>query len=368
MNLMLRRSLTGLVASLVIIGASVPIAPAWADSIRDREWHLGFLKVDDAHRISQGAGIIVAVVDSGVDATHPDLIGSVLPGADVQPGATGDGRVDVDGHGTSMAGLIAGHGHGPGNSEGVLGIAPQAMILPVRDGNHKGTSMAEGITWAVSHGAKVISISQGDFVGGLSDRQAVMDALAHDIVVVAAAGNIPGNSVGFPAAYPGVVAVSGVNQQGGHAEVSLTGSEVVLSAPADKVLEIALGHTYGLGTGTSDATAIVAGVAALVRAKYPNLSATEVVHRMTATATDKGQPGRDPVFGFGIVNPVGALTADVPPLATPSATKAVSPSATATTPTARAGFPSWLVGVGVGLLILVVIGLLVARQPRRPVT
>jgi type VII secretion-associated serine protease mycosin len=353
---------------MAAVAVVLPASPVWADSIRDREWQLGFLRVVEAHGYSQGAGVVVAVVDSGVDATHPDLVGSVLPGADVQRGATGDGRTDIDGHGTSMAGLIAAHGHGPGNAQGVLGIAPQAIVLPVRDGAHAGIDTADAIAWATAHGAKVISISEAGPSADRLTRSAINDALAHDIVVVAGVGNIPGGSVGYPAAYPGVVAVSGVDQHGDHAGISTTGPEVVLSAPADQVMEIELGHGYGLGTGTSDATAIVAGVAALVRAKFPNLSAIEVVHRMTATAIDKGQAGRDPVFGYGIVNPVAALTGDVPPLPTASTTAAASPSPTATTPTARAGLPPWLIGVGVGLVVLVVIALFVARQPKRPVT
>jgi Subtilisin-like serine proteases len=357
----------GLLALLVtLVVVVVPAVPVWADSIRDREWHLGFLRVAEAHRHSRGAGVVVAVIDSGVDATHPDLAGSVLPGMDVQPGESNDGRIDIDGHGTGMAGLIAGHGHGTGNADGVLGIASQARILPVRDGYHQGPYMADAIAWATAHSAKVISISQGGTSGGLLQQQAIDDALAHDIVVVAAAGNIPGTSVEYPAAYPGVVAVSGVDQHGDHAEVSATGPQLVLSAPAVNVMSIGLGHGYGFGNGTSAATAIVAGAAALVRAKYPNLSATEVVHRLTATAVDKGQPGRDPVYGYGIVNLIGALTADVPPLqTTPSTATKETATATATTPTARAVLSPWLIiGTGLGLMVLAVGGLIVAVRRR----
>src|SRR5262249_38709902 len=132
---MMRSLRAGVLAVLtVLVTVVVPVGPVWADGVRDQEWHLGFLRVAEAHRYSQGAGVIVAVVDTGVDATHPDLTGSILPGADVRPGASGNGQTDTDSHGTSMAGLIVAHGHGPGNSAGVLGIAPQAKVLPVRDG------------------------------------------------------------------------------------------------------------------------------------------------------------------------------------------------------------------------------------------
>jgi subtilisin family serine protease len=123
-----------------------------------------------------------------------------------------------------------------------------------------------------------------------------------------------------------------------------------------------LGHGYGFGTGTSDATAIVAGAAALVRAKYPNLSAKEVVHRLTATAIDKGAPGRDNVYGYGIVNLVGALTADVPPLETP----ATSSPPTAAPETDKRTNPWLFIAIGVGLAIVAGLGLLVATRHRTP--
>jgi type VII secretion-associated serine protease mycosin len=336
-----------------------PATPVWADGIRDQQWPLGFLNVSEAHQYSQGAGVVVAVVDSGVDVSHPDLVGNVLAGADVEPGAGGNGQIDTDGHGTGMAGLIAGHGHGSGNSLGVLGIAPRAAILPVKDGAKFGTAIADAVEWATARGARVISISQAGDADDVLLRRAIENALAHDIVVVAGVGNIPGTSVKYPAAYPGVVAVAGVDQRGDHADVSLTGPQVVLSAPAVNVMRPGLAHGYAVGTGTSDATAIVAGAAALVRAKYPNLSATEVVHRLTATAIDKGPPGRDDVYGYGIVNLVGALTAEVPPLQT-------SPPSTSPTAARESGKTSpWLpLGLGVALLIVAVLGFAALARPR----
>lgn len=185
-------------------------------------------------------------------------------------------------------------------------------------------------------------------------------------MVVAAAGNRPDDKkVIYPAAYPGVLAVGGVDRNGRHAEISVTGPEVVLAAPAVDIMTTGTrangGNGYHLGRGTSDATAIVAGAVALVRAKYPHLKAPEVIHRLTATATDKGAPGRDDQYGYGIVNIVKALTADVPPLPEASLVPA-NPNPTfqvpGPAPNAIDGQNGqWPVGViaaiGVGCLLLV---------------
>lgn len=301
--------------------------PAAADSIRDKQWHLRYLNIDTVHAISQGDGVVVAVVDTGVNASHPDLTGNVLPGVDVSGGNAPNGQRDDDGHGTGMASLIAGHGHG--NGDGVLGIAPQAKILPIRDSQGKNTSpdlLATGIEAAVKSGAKVISVSQGG-----SDvphlQQAVESAVAADAVVIAAIGNKPEQLLPQdPAGYDGVIAVGASDQDGNVASVSVTGQQMVLSAPGARIVSCdKVG--YAIADGTSDSTAIVAGAVALVRSKYPNLKAPEVIHRLTATATDKGPPGRDSQYGYGIVNIVNALNANVPPL-TPSA----NPSRPETTP------------------------------------
>jgi type VII secretion-associated serine protease mycosin len=318
-------------------GVLLPSTPAYADNVRDAQWHLGFLNIAEAQRLgNDGAGVTVAVIDSGVDAAHPDLAGNITAGTDfTKPG--GDGRLDIDGHGTAMAGLIAAHGHG--NAVGALGIAPKAQILPVRVldiATAIGKRDVDGITWATQHGAKVMCIALSGLAGSKQMEQAVAQALAADVVVVAGVGNRPtAAQVGYPALYPGVIAAAAVDQQGNHADVSVTGPQVTLAAPGVDIVSTRPNNKYSQGVGTSDGTAIIAGVAALVRAKYPQLSATEVVHRLTATATDKGPPGRDEQYGYGIVNPVAALTADVPPL-TPSAAPTRTDLAPVATPPAAA--------------------------------
>jgi type VII secretion-associated serine protease mycosin len=345
-----------------VLAALAPnYAPAYAAT---KQWHLDFLRIAQAQTISQGDGVVVGLVDSGVDATHPDLLGSVLPGTDLlAPRLSTDGRVDGSGHGTAMAGLIVGHG-------GILGIAPKARIMPVRVVNNNDMStpelVASGIDFAVDHGATVINVSIGGDFGSPAEDAAVARALDHGIVVVAAAGNTTEgfSGIGFPAAEPGVVAVVGVDERGMHASSSVTGPQAVIAAPGANIVSTDIrtkGHSgYERGNGTSGAAAIVSGVVALIRSKYPKLSAAEVVHRLTATADDKGAPGRDPIYGYGIVDPVKALTADVPPL-TPSATPAPSSNPTAAGP----GITRPVIVVALAafvILLLVVIGVVVRRR------
>lgn len=299
--------------------AIIPAPPAHANNIRSDQWHLDFLRISEVHRITRGEGVTVAVIDSGVEP-HPDLRDNLLPGIDVADGGSGDGREDHDGHGTAMAGLIAAHGRG-GNS-GVLGIAPAAKILPIRyetptmPGGEIGAGrrVAKGIDWAVAQGAKVINLSIG---GGPAAelREAVERAIAADVVVVAAVGNRM-RVVGYPANYKGVLAVGAVDRNGNRADFSVTGKALAISAPGEGLITTGRNGEYHTSQGTSPATAIVSGAVALIRSKYPELSAEEVIHRLTATATDKGAPGRDPEYGYGVLNIHAALTADIPPLPT----------------------------------------------------
>jgi subtilisin family serine protease len=202
----------------LILNSIAPVVAARADAIRDQQWFLNFLDASKAQTISRGAGTTVAVVDDGVDGNHPDLSGNVLSGAVTIAGQPGDGWNDSDGHGTNMAGLIAGHGH---SSDGVLGIAPEAKILPLQYASAivRGIpeSMASAIDIAVQRGARVISVSQGG-VGSEVLKAAVDRAQQANVVIVAAAGNKPESSVvDWPAHYSGVVAVGAVDQSGQHA-------------------------------------------------------------------------------------------------------------------------------------------------------
>ncbi|MEU7819840.1 S8 family serine peptidase [Catellatospora sp. NPDC049133] len=307
MNLRIRLAHLAAVALASVLINPLP-SVASTDDVSDGQWFHELLRTDEAHKTSDGAGIKVAVIDTGVDATHPDLIGSVLPGADFSPEGPGEGIVDKDGHGTGMASLIVGHGR-------VAGIAPGAKVVPIRQSVHgRGATadIARSIEWAVAHGdIHIISISLVDGFDDPAVRKAVNAALDADIIVVAGVGNDPQQPVGYPAAIPGVVAVSGVDRNGQNSKASAMGSAVVISAPSDGITSAGLGHLWQAGTGTSAATAIVAGAATLVRAAHPELSAAEVVHRLTATATDKGPPGRDSAYGHGLLNLVAALTADV---------------------------------------------------------
>jgi type VII secretion-associated serine protease mycosin len=312
--------------------------PAFADVARSRQWHLAALDVTAAHRLSRGDGVTVAVIDTGVDARHPDLAGNVLPGIDLI-GGSDDGRIDRDGHGTAMAGLVAAHGHGTG--DGALGIAPRARILPVRASyGHVGDAglTAQGIDLAVERGAQVILIAAS--TGAIARlSRAVENAVAHDVVVVASVGNRPSDvAVGYPARYPGVLAAGATGRTGGLAKVSVTGPEVVMTAPGVDIVSTDVRRGYRIGTGTSDSAAILGGAAALVRAEFPDATAAEVIHRLTATATDKGAPGRDDRYGYGVLDLVSALTrTDIPAPAPPA------PRASAAVPVPSVAIPEPLV-------------------------
>lgn len=341
-------------ALLTSLFIGLPIQVAGHDTIRQREWIVPALRLAEIHKISTGHRTVIALLDTGVDANHVDLSGRVQAQFDL----TTTGDQDAAGHGTFMAGLLAGTGHGSKHDQGILGIAPQAKLISIKTACTEGsetTLLDRGIDLAIARHVGVICIAASGPIGAVTVRQAILRAEQADIVVVAAAGNRPGSkSVEYPAAYPGVIAAGGTDQNGNHAEVSVTGPQIVLSAPAVDIVSTLNDGGYGIGTGTSNSAAIIAGAAALVRSKFPNLSAAEVVHRLTATAIDKGPPGRDDEYGYGIVNLVGALTADVPPLAPDASPTAQRPS--------EPNDWSPLVFVGIGTLLAVTLWLAVRRR------
>ncbi|ONH33682.1 peptidase S8 [Pseudofrankia asymbiotica] len=289
------------------------------------------LRLDEAHQISTGAGVVVAIIDGGVDPTVPALAGQLLPGAGIGDDAAPDGLRDddPDGHGTSMAGIVAARPVGPdGQPTGFAGVAPDAKILPISTGRETDSDeVAESIRLAADRGAKVISLSLGS--SGPPDsgeRTAVRYALARDVVVVAAAGNVESDdhdpadhAINSPANIPGVIAVTGSNPRGEFWDGSASGPLAVLAAPAPSIrapVPVALSPTGAqTADGTSNSTAIVAGVVALVRAEHPELNAPSVIDLLVRTADDNGPSGRDEWFGYGVVDPVAALRAVPLPVA-----------------------------------------------------
>ncbi|MFG3498452.1 type VII secretion-associated serine protease mycosin [Streptomyces sp. NPDC047928] len=307
--------------------ALLPAATAHADAIRARQWGLHALNTDDAWRTTQGKGITVAVLDTGVDATHPDLAGNVLPGKDFIGFGARRGDRSWARHGTAMAGIVAGHGHGPRREDGVLGIAPEAKILPVRvilEGTDKarakarhtrGGALAQGIRWAADQGADVINLSLGDDSESAhpepAEDAAVQYALSKGAVVVASAGNggEKGDRVSYPAAYPGVIAVTAVDRYGTHASFSTSRWYSTVSAPGVDVVIADPDRKYYEGWGTSAASAFVSGAVALVRAAHPGLSPAQIKKLLSDTARGRPEGGHDDDKGYGMVDPAAAIEA-----------------------------------------------------------
>jgi type VII secretion-associated serine protease mycosin len=356
------RPITAAVAALIVVLGSA--APARADAIRDDEWWFTTLDVAQAQRISKGAGVTVAVLDSGVNARHPDLRGAILAGRNTVSGK--DGRSDTDGHGTAMASLIAARGRG---SSGLLGIAPAVMILPVRPSNDTFFA-AEGIRWAAAHGAKVINMSFA-ISGSDNLHAAVRAAAAADVVLVGAAGNTgdKANAAEYPVSYPEVLGVGAIDRTGKVLRFSQHGPQVDLVAPGVDMPTAGLGDQYRTAFGTSNAAALVSGAAAMIRAKHPEYTAAQVVQILTSTATDKGDKGRDDYYGNGELDLVKALTAAAPRPA-PSIPQITDAPAAAPAPgsgdDSGGGIPPVaIVAVGVVLLAgAVLIAIIAARRAR----
>ncbi|MET9832331.1 type VII secretion-associated serine protease mycosin [Streptomyces sp. NPDC006385] len=313
-------STTGVVTLTgALLLTSAPTASA--DYIRDKQWVIDVMDFNKVWSESQGRGVTVAVVDSGVDGNHPDLTGQVVKGKDVTGG--GDAQNDTNGHGTGMASLIAGHGHGTNNASGVIGLAPKAKILPIKasgDGEEfNDEQWAEGVRYAVDQGADVINMSFVDSLAqpGSEGAKAIEYAQQHNVVVVAGTGNDGAAGLEYPAKLPGVVAVGAVDESLKIWSDSNFGEGVTLTAPGVNIVRVDTSHSngYAQADGTSDSTAYVSATAALVRAKYPDLTAGQVINRLIKSATFLDHDVKktpDEEYGYGIIRPYAALTMDIP--------------------------------------------------------
>jgi membrane-anchored mycosin MYCP len=355
------------------------LAPPATAPPSGRPWPQQRYDLDRLAPIADGHSVTVAVIDSGVDASWPQLRDRVLPGVDELVHG-GDGRQDCVGHGTAVASIIAA---APGQGEDALrGVAPGAKILPIRvtEVTAEGVSaartgsasgLADAIRTAADRGARVLNVSM---VLGVDDPQvaaAVRYALAHQAVVVAAVGNGHRTDGGvdpvpYPAGYPGVIGVGAIDADGQRLAQSQVGGYVKLVAPGGAVVGATAGGLAPF-SGTSFAAPFVAGAAALVLQRWPELTAEQVAERLYATADPAPDAAPSPDYGYGVVNPYRAATA-APPGPTPSAPAATAPAARAAAARSHAGLGAALplAGVGAALVVVVLlIGLTLPNGARR---
>jgi subtilisin family serine protease len=401
---LLRGTLPVLVALAVATGFALPVnaaplarAPRTSAPDLASQWWLTSLHVQQAWRAAsaKGAGVTVAVLSTGVSASQQDLSGAVLTGPDY----AGSGRVAGGPfwgfEGTAVAGLIAGHGHGAGGASGSTGIAPRARILSVpvtleyddplnSDAaitKRLPDAIAAGIRYAVAHGARVIALpldpgtlglaAAGDPAaagGSAAERSAVAYAVAHDVVLVAPAGDngMGAGPVNYPAAYPGVLAVGATAKGGQLAPFTNKSAYVALTAPGTGLTVAAPGDGgYGTLASTDMSAALAAGVAALIRSRFPGLTAAAVVQAMERGVTGRAAPGA----GHGALDAAGALTvaATLAARQAPAATATPSPQPSVTQQAPRHGATSSAARSGAGILAgsllrdaVIVLGVLIA--------
>ena len=305
--------------ALLVLG--LLLAPA---TIADNWWiqSYGF----DQTRLD-GTGVTIAVIDTGVDSSHPDLQGTVIDGVDFSTVGVPNGTSGVGSsafHGTMVASLIAGQGS---TDSGVIGVAPKANLLAISiglgvPGSNTDDQIAQAVRWAVNHDADIINLSltRNSQTWPRSWDEAFSYAFENDVLVVAAAGNRTDQSSrpSAPATIPGVVSVGGVTKTQEPAEASTAGLGVAISAPAQDLLGAYPGEGYRFWDGSSAAAPLVSGLLALMKQADPKASANDLIERLLTSATDLGEPGFDANYGHGVINPVAALsskaTADENPL------------------------------------------------------
>jgi subtilisin family serine protease len=263
-----------------------------------------------------GTGVTIAVIDTGIDSSHPDLAGTVVDGVDfsgvgVPKGSSGVGSSSF--HGTMVASLITGQGS---STSGVIGVAPGAKLLSISiglgvPGSDTDAQIAQAVKWAVDHDADIINLSltRNSQSWPKSWDEAFSYAFANDVIVVAAAGNRSDKSSrpSAPATIPGVVSVGGVTKAQEPAEASAAGLGVAISAPSEDLLGSYPGEGYRVWDGSSAAAPIVSGLLALMTQADPDASANDLVERLITSATDLGEPGFDANYGHGLINPSAAL-------------------------------------------------------------
>jgi membrane-anchored mycosin MYCP len=307
-----------------------------AADIPGEPWALRRVLLPQLWHYATGRGVTVAVIDTGVDDSNPQLRGAVTAGPDFLTGADGTSLTDPDGHGTMVAGIVAAR---PSAATGFVGLAPDARILALRQNDAQGDgtadTLASAVDAAVAAGAAVINISQDVSSSGTPSPVppgsplflAVARAISRNVVVVAAAGNEGLSSPTYPASLPGVLGVGASDRDNERdPDFSETGASVLVAAPGADMVSTVPGGGQCVDSGTSFAAPYVAAVAALLRQLHPDWTVAEIDARIEQTA-QRTAPGRDDLVGWGVVDPVAALADPAPPSAQAVATPATASAA-----------------------------------------
>lgn len=281
----------------------IPSSATGSDYI---DWGLKAINVEEAWQKTKGQGVKVAILDTGVNASHPDLAANIKEVADFT--GSKSGAEDIQGHGSHCAGIVA----GVENKLGIIGVAPQAELYCGKvlgdSGSGSYDSILKGIKWAIEKEVDIISMSLGSSTRPPEAlHQLIKQAYDNNILIIAATGN-ENSAVCYPALYDEVIAVSAVDKSLQHASFSNHGVENEITAPGVDIVSTYKNGGYARLSGTSMATPMVAGAAALIIARYRDLfngatpkirSAYEILDKMT---TDLGEKGRDELYGEGIIN------------------------------------------------------------------
>ncbi|HBN08841.1 MAG TPA: peptidase S8 [Cyanobacteria bacterium UBA8530] len=288
------------------------------DPLFSKQYGPQITKTVEAWQYSKGDKVTIAIVDTGIDLGHPELKAKLVAGYNVMK--KGQPPRDDNGHGTHCAGVAAASTF---NGVGIAGMAPNAKLMPVKvlgpGGNGSDAGVAEGITWAADRGADIISLSLSGPEESKVMKEACDYAAAKGALVIAAMGNAGNGEKGYPAAYPGVMAVGAADEKDETADFSQYGEWISVSAPGVAIYstfptyqvdmnEYGYPQNYAALDGTSMATPAVAGLAALVKSLHPGLDAAGIKQRIEKSADDRGKAGFDAHFGHGRVNALRALS------------------------------------------------------------